>query len=97
MKQIKFWSTPDGIWLLELVIWIYCMVGPVIISVHGNDSMAAYPFYAKITDVAFVDEITPIVMVIFHMTVLLPMCAYVAECSFASSSRVPSGPRSMRD
>ena len=58
--------------------------------------MVAYPFYAQITDVHFVDEITPIVMTIFHIAILLPMCAYAAECAFASSSRVPSGPAPIR-
>jgi len=94
---VKFWATPNFVWVIEMVLWIYGMVGPAVISVHEIDNMCSYPFFSQITNVSFVNEGIPVIMAVFHLMVLLPICAFVAECSFSGCSRVPSGPVSLRD
>ena len=93
---VKFWATPTPVWVLELCFWIYAMVCPVVISVHPSGVMCSYPFFSKITDVKFVNEMIPVIMTIFHLASLLPLCAFIAESSFGWSSHVPSGPVPLR-
>jgi len=93
---VKFWTTPTLIFVLEASFWIYGIVGPAIITVHTDEDMCSYPFYSKITDVLFVNEMAHVIMTIYHMFSLLPLCAFIAESSFSYSTTVPSGPAPIR-